>query len=235
MNLILFDCDGTIVDSQHMIVAAMTGAFAEVGLAAPPRADILSVVGLSLVPAVTRLLPVDSEADLAEDLAERYKAQFRILRSDPVNHEPLYPGAREVIEALAGRPDIVLGVATGKSRRGVDALFDRERLTDLFVTIQTADEHPSKPHPSMILEALRETSVAAQHAVMIGDTTFDVEMARSAGVAPIGVAWGYHDVEGLRAAGAAAIAASYGEVPALVDRELGASGRSRSGVRADHE
>jgi phosphoglycolate phosphatase len=220
MKLVLFDCDGTIVDSQHMIVAAMRGAFAEVGLVAPPRETILSVVGLSLGVAVGRLVPATVEPDAIADLAARYKSRFQELRRDPVNHEPLYPGARDVIEALAACDDVVLGVATGKSRRGVDALFAREGFTGLFATIQTADEHPSKPHPAMVHQALRETVGRPDAAVMIGDTTFDMEMARAAGVVPLGVAWGYHDVAALQAAGAVAIATAYGELPDLLARHL---------------
>jgi phosphoglycolate phosphatase len=219
-KLVLFDCDGTIVDSQHMIVAAMTGAFAEVGLVAPPRADILSVVGLSLIPAVTRLLPADVAPDVVREVVELYKNGFQVLRRDPINHEPLYPGAREVIHALAAREDVVLGVATGKSRRGVDVLFEREGLTDLFVTIQTADDHPSKPHPSMIHRALAETTAGADRTVMIGDTTYDIEMARAAGVTAIGVSWGYHQVEDLALAGAAAIAVVYDDLPGLIEHHL---------------
>jgi phosphoglycolate phosphatase len=217
MKLILFDCDGTIVDSQHVIVAAMEGAFASAGLVPPARADILGVVGLSLVPAVAQLLPRGTSERLAVELAEAYKTGFQTLRRDPSNHEPLYPGAREVIHAFAARDDVVLGVATGKSRRGVDVLFERERLAGLFQTIQTADDHPSKPDPSMIVKALAETGTTAADAVMIGDTTYDILMARAAGVRPIGVAWGYHEVEALHAAGATAIARHYEDLPLLVD------------------
>lgn len=233
MILVLFDCDGTIVDSQHIIVAAMTDAFTSVGLEAPARPDILSIVGLSLVPAVSRLLPAGAETALAEDLADRYKSAFRDLRLDPRNHEPLYPGARDVIEELARRDDVILGVATGKSRRGVDALFMREGLADLFTTIQTADDHPSKPHPSMIRQALAETSVAPSRAVMIGDTTFDMEMALAAGVVPLGVSWGYHDVDMLRSCGAASIAEDYRDVPSLIEKHVGgaaAAPRGRTGL-----
>jgi phosphoglycolate phosphatase len=223
MKLVIFDCDGTIVDSQHMIVAAMQGAFNKVGLVPPPRGEILSVVGLSLVPAVGRLLPGGGEPGLAEHLAELYKGAFQALRRDPLNHEPLYPGARAVIEGFAAREDIVLGVATGKSRRGVAALFEREGLDGLFATIQTADDHPSKPHPSMIHRALSEAVVSPESAVMIGDTTYDIEMARAAGVVPLGVSWGYHDVEALELAGAAAIATVYEDIPGLVMRHLEAA------------
>src|SRR5690606_11825217 len=112
----------------------------------------------------------------------------------------------KLIETLAGRGDIVLGVATGKSRRGVAALFEREGLSDLFMTIQTADDHPSKPHPSMILKAMAETGCAPAETVMVRDTTFDIEMALSAGVGAVGVDWGYHPGEALIAAGAHAVA-----------------------------
>lgn len=217
MNLILFDCDGTIVDSQHIIVAAMERAFTANGLPVPGRAGILSVVGLSLVPAVTRLLPADTDPVLAQRLAEAYKQGFQGLRGDPAHHEPLYPGARETITALAARDDCVLGIATGKSRRGVDVLLEREGFHGLFATIQTADDHPSKPHPSMILKALAETGAQPAQAVMIGDTTYDMEMARAAGVAALGVAWGYHDALALNAAGARMVIGHYGELPRAVD------------------
>ncbi len=217
MKLIIFDCDGTIVDSQHVIVSAMETAFRHEGLPTPARADILGVVGLSLVPAIARLLPEPDEIKIAQRLAETYKDAFQILRRDPANHEPLYPGARDVIAGLAQRDGIVLGIATGKSRRGVDVLFEREALGVYFQTIQTADEHPSKPHPSMIHRALAETRSSAPNAVMIGDTTFDMDMARAAHVAALGVAWGYHDMSELEAAGALAVAADYHALPDAID------------------
>ena len=125
-----------------------------------------------------------------------------------------------MIEALAARDDVILGVATGKSRRGVDVLFEREGFCRLFATIQTADDHPSKPHPSMILEAMRQTASSPAQAVMIGDTTYDMEMARAAGVTALGVAWGYHDVTDLHSAGAHRVLHSYAEVEAAIDRAL---------------
>jgi phosphoglycolate phosphatase len=217
MKLILFDCDGTIVDSQHVIVAAMEAAFNEARLPLPPRADILSVVGLSLLPAVARLLPDPADTTTAKRLADTYKGAFHMLRQNPANHEPLYSGAREAIQLLASREDLVLGIATGKSRRGVDVLFEREGLGAYFQTIQTADDHPSKPHPSMVLRAIAETGTAAQDAVMVGDTTYDIDMARAAGVTALGVAWGYHDASELTASGAWAVLNTYSALPAAID------------------
>lgn len=219
MNLVIFDCDGTIVDSQHMIVAAMDRAFAAHGLVTLPRERTLLIVGLSLNQAIGRLLS-DGDAALNDAVAQAYKAAFFELRQDPANHEPLYPGAVEAIKLLSARPDTVLGIATGKSRRGVDALFDRMDLHPHFVTIQTADGHPSKPHPSMIRTAIQETGATAASTVMIGDTTFDIEMAKNAEVAGIGVAWGYHPVDQLKLAGAHAIITAYDELIPAIDRLL---------------
>jgi phosphoglycolate phosphatase len=219
MNLIIFDCDGTIVDSQHVIVAAMDRAFETHGLAALPRAKTLSIVGLSLHVAVARLLP-EADAGLVDKVTQSYKAAFGDLRRDPANHEPAYPGAIDVIRRLSERRDTVLGIATGKSQRGVKAIFDRFDLHPHFVTIQTADTHPSKPHPSMIMRAVQETGATVASTVMIGDTTFDIEMAKNADVAGIGVAWGYHPVESLKSAGAHAIVGDYGDLIGVIDRLL---------------
>lgn len=219
MNLVIFDCDGTIVDSQHMIVAAMDRAFGAHGLEVLPRTRTLSIVGLSLDQAIGRLLPT-ADASLIERVAQDYKAAFFELRRDPAHHEPLYPGAIEAIRALSARPGTVLGVATGKSRRGVDAIFERAGLHPHFVTIQTADGHPSKPHPSMIRTAIQETGATAAETVMIGDTTFDIEMAKNAEVASIGVTWGYHPVDHLQLAGAHAIVAAYEDLIPAIDRIL---------------
>jgi len=220
MKLIIFDCDGTIVDSQHMIVAAMSRAFSEAGLSAPDRTAILDVVGLSLEPAVARLVPGATNPASVRGLAEAYKRAFQDLRRDPLNFEPLYPGARETLVELGRCPGVTLGIATGKSIRGVDAVLKREQLDGLFATIQTADTHPSKPHPSMIQAALAETGAEPDAAVMIGDTTYDIEMARAAGVAALGVAWGYHAPAALTGAGASTVLSDYSQLTAAIDAIL---------------
>lgn len=193
LRLIIFDVDGTLVDSQGDIVAAMTHAFDGIAAPVPARADILGIVGLSLDVAMARLAPDLTGADHAR-LVTGYKAAYMELRKQAgaAQSSPLYPGARAALDLLEAQPDTLLGVATGKSKRGLDKLLEGHGMQRLFVTQQVADFHPSKPHPSMIHAALSETGVEAVNAVMIGDTSFDMEMARAAGVAGIGVSWGYH-------------------------------------------
>jgi len=215
MILVLFDCDGTLVDSQNMIVEAMGRAFDLRGEARPARADILSIVGLSLEHAIARLTgtPVN-ERVLA--LVDAYKASFHTLRADPAYHEPLYPGARAAIEQLAEMDDVLLGVATGKSQRGLRAVLELHGIERHFATLQTAEDAPSKPHPEMIYRAQRETGADKRDTVVIGDTTFDMEMAKNANSHAIGVSWGYHSREYLAAAGAVRILNDFSElVPAL--------------------
>jgi phosphoglycolate phosphatase len=211
LYLVIFDVDGTLVDSQHMIVAGMTRAFAEHDLAAPSRDAVLGIVGLSLVEAVRKLLP-DHLAPRAADIAVSYKAAFHVLRQENKGLEPLYPGARAALDQFAGRNDVLLGIATGKSKRGVAGILDLHDLHGRFVTIQTADDHPSKPHPSMVATALGETGVRPERAVMIGDSTYDITMARSAGVRALGVSWGYHAPVDLVAAGAHVLVERYEDV-----------------------
>ncbi|WP_295557320.1 HAD-IA family hydrolase [uncultured Hyphomicrobium sp.] len=217
-KLVIFDCDGTLVDSQHAIVAAMTDAFASEGLSPPPRERIVNVVGLSLAIAVARLVPEGSDLDRVDRLTESYKAAFAERRRQPGHSEPLYDGVRSTLQRLAARDDVQLAIATGKSRRGVNAVLERERLTELFVSIQTADTHPSKPHPSMILAAMDETAAAPADTVMIGDTVYDIEMAHAAGTPSIGVTWGYHPEAALRDAGAHDVTADCPALERALDR-----------------
>ena len=201
LRLVIFDVDGTLVDSQAQIVAAMTTAFQTLDLPVPQRERILSIIGLSLEQAMLRLAS-DQDRDVHAALVKYYREAFmdNRLRSGADGVPPLYPGARDALETLSDRDDVLLGIATGKSRRGLHALIEVHELEGMFVTSQVADDHPSKPHPSMILTALAETGVDARDAVMIGDTSFDMDMARSAGVAALAVGWGYHPAKVLRQA-----------------------------------
>ncbi|MGI9403250.1 MAG: HAD-IA family hydrolase [Hyphomicrobium sp.] len=216
MKLVILDCDGTIVDSQNGICEAMTHTFLGLGLAAPTRAEMLAVVGLSL-PEAFEILAREHDDEIRAALAERYRMSFRELKRDPAHHEPLFEGISDVIEQFSAREDVVLGIATGKSRRGIDRLFEREGWAQHFHTIQTADDHPSKPHPAMIQAAMAETGVGPARTVMVGDTTFDMEMAVEAGAGALGAGWGYHQPDELRAAGAQAIVETCRGLPAEVD------------------
>ena len=216
MKLILFDVDGTLVDSQHMIYAAMSQAYRDNGLACPPAAEVRSIIGLSLQEAFHRLSagtdqPIDS-------LTASYRKAFFALRETDAVASPLFPGARETIDRLMRRPDLALGIATGKSRRGIAAILEQYDLKDAFVTIQTADSSPSKPHPGMVLEAMRESGIGAESTAVVGDTVFDMQMAQAAGTTGIGVAWGYHPVAELHAAGARAVADSFSALEAMLNR-----------------
>jgi phosphoglycolate phosphatase len=221
LRLALFDCDGTLVDSQHAIVAAMADAFHNEGLAAPEPASVRQVVGLSLVEAVARLSP-GAEPAVHERLSERYKQAFHRQRSAGLHPEPLYPGLRAALDTL-GREGVVLGVATGKSRRGLDAVLNHHGLTGRFATLQTADTGPGKPDPDMVFRALAESGAEAADTVMIGDTVYDIEMARRAGVGALGVSWGYHEVDWLRRAGAHRVVDAGDELAAAVLELLAAN------------
>ncbi|MEL7166024.1 MAG: HAD-IA family hydrolase [Pseudomonadota bacterium] len=193
LRLVVFDVDGTLVDSQADIVASVTEAFITQEREAPSRSLIVSTIGMSLPATMARLAP-DSGADGVDALVEAYKQSYMRRRAETGSRHssPLFPGARDMLDQLNAQPETLLAVATGKSRRGLRILIEGHGLGGLFQSHQCADDHPSKPHPSMLLAALSETGIAAQDAVMVGDTTYDRDMAAAAGVAFIGVSWGYH-------------------------------------------
>jgi phosphoglycolate phosphatase len=213
-RLAIFDCDGTLVDGQVNICLAMEDCFARAGLPAPCRHAARRVVGLSLVEAMRAMLP-DAEPAFHVTLAEDYKLAFQRLRGNGLVDEPLYGGVAELVDTLEDE-GWLLGVATGKSDRGLGLCLDHHGLSRRFVTLQTADRHPSKPHPSMIEQAIADAGAAPETTIMIGDTSFDMAMARAAGVTAIGVGWGYHDAEELREAGAHHIAGHPSEIVELI-------------------
>ncbi|GAA0735546.1 HAD-IA family hydrolase [Sphingomonas japonica] len=203
-RLALFDCDGTLVDSQANICRAMEDAFDHHRLDPPGRDAIRRIVGLSLVEAMAALVPHADDA-LHRALADRYKSGFQALRSNGgLLAEPLYDGIADALEAIEDA-GWVLGVATGKSDRGLALILAHHGLDARFVTLQTADRHPSKPHPAMAAAAMAEAGAVPATTVMIGDTSYDMAMAVAAGAHPLGVAWGYHAPGELRAAGAAVV------------------------------
>lgn len=223
MKLVIFDVDGTLVDSQAHIVASMVAAFDEVKQPVPSRDTLLSIVGLSLPIAMRELAPDVSDQQLSL-MVDAYKEAFQEHRlKQGAAASPLYPGARDAIAALAARDDVLMSIATGKSRRGLDALMEAWEFSGVFVSAECADDHPSKPHPSMVFQCLVDADVAAQDAVVIGDTSYDMEMARAARAKSIGVNWGYHSPDVLFASGATVVLEKFAELePALDDMWKGA-------------
>jgi phosphoglycolate phosphatase len=217
VRLAIFDVDGTLVDSGAMIAASLTTAFRTEGLPVPDRTHMMSIVGLSLVDAMRALVP---EADHAvhERLGAAYKQVFWEHRAAGNHTEELFAGAHDLLAKLRARDDVLLGIATGKSRRGVAHLMEKHGYEGWFATVQTSDKHPSKPHPSMIVTALSETGLAPAAAVMIGDTSYDIVMARAAGVKAAGVAWGNHPADQLRRAGAHTISNDFKELELYLEQ-----------------
>lgn len=213
-RLVVFDCDGTLVDSQHVIVEAMNTAFRTHSLQEPEAAATRRTVGLPLGEAIGRLLPDGSENRL-EDVVGSYKEASFALRNQPGHEEPLYPGVVNVLEMLLEQ-EFKLGVATGKSRRGLLATLERHGLSDHFVTLKTADDGPGKPNPDILNDAMAETGAAPETTIMIGDTTFDIAMAVRARAKSIGVVWGYHAPDELVAVGATQIAQTFEDLPAVI-------------------
>lgn len=200
LRLVLFDVDGTLVDSQHAIVGAAHRGADAVGLPRAPREAVLGIVGLSLPDAVAVLYP-DAVPELQARMVAAYKQAYFDGRAE-AEQPPLFPGADQTMRALHARDEVLLGTATGMSRRGMNSVERIYGLKGLFATTQTADENPSKPNPAMVLAALADTGVDAGNAVFVGDTVYDMEAGRAAGVACVGVSWGYHSADDLTAAGA---------------------------------
>lgn len=213
-RLIVFDCDGTLVDSQHMIVAAMAAAWRSLDLPEPDPGAVRRVVGLTLEQAMLVLRP-DADERLVARLAAAYRREAVAQRQREDYHEPLFPGIREALDAIAGR-EVLLGIATGKNRRGLLYTLERHGLADRFVTLQTADRAPSKPHPAMLHQAMAEVGADPGSTVLVGDTSFDMEMALNARAAAIGAGWGYHAPDELVRAGAGVVVMSPAELPAVL-------------------
>jgi phosphoglycolate phosphatase len=218
VRLAVFDCDGTLVDGQADVCWAMERAFARAGLPAPDNQVVRRIVGLSLPVAVRQLAPALSE-DQVSAVTEFYRSSFRARREEGLLDEPLYDGIADLLHTLRDG-GWSLAVATGKSDRGLAACLATHGIADLFVSLQTADRHPSKPHPAMLEAALFEAGAQPAQAVMIGDTSFDMLMARSIGVPAIGVSWGYHAPHELIASGAVRVADNAAALAAALDEAL---------------
>jgi len=217
MDLIIFDLDGTLINSEAILLGAQIETFARHGLTHPGREAGLGIVGLTLNVALMRLAGLDQPDEaLTETYREVFGAMRRQAETDASLDEPLFPGVAETLALLAARPGLKLGIATGKSRRGAEYIVERHGWQDLFATIQTADDAPSKPHPGMILRAMAETGAVPERTAMVGDSSFDIEMAVAAGVAPVAVSWGFQPVAGLVALGAKHVLDSFADLPGVL-------------------
>jgi phosphoglycolate phosphatase len=204
MKLIIFDFDGTLVDSRRLIWELHRLVFDEFGLPCPSREQSLALIGISLDKVLAQLAgPVAP----VEQMIDAYGRLLPKLREDAEFADAPFDGVTELLATLAARPHTQLGIATGHVLQAIEPVLKTLGWREYFCNLQSADRAPSKPHPGMLLRALSETNTRAEDAVMIGDTVFDMEMACAAGVEGIGVAWGYHGRERLLSAGAAHVVA----------------------------
>lgn len=219
MKLVVFDMDGTLIDTQALITEHMATTFLGAGLTPPTAAASRRVIGLSLPIALARLAHSDDPV-LIDKLVNDYKAHYRASLLTEDSREGLFPGAMDALDALKARDDVLLGIATGKGLNGVHRILELHGLTDYFVTLQTPDHNPSKPHPGMLETAMRETGATPEQTVMIGDTTFDIEMGVAAKTRSIGVTWGYHEPRELIAVGADTMIDRYDQLVEAIDKLL---------------
>jgi len=217
MDLIIFDLDGTLINSEAIILGTQFETFRRCGRVHPGREAGLGIVGLTLDIAMAQLAGLDEPDDV---LTETYREVFNAMRlqaqTDPSLDEPLYPGVAETLMELKHRAGLKLGIATGKSRKGLDFAVERHGWQGLFDTVQSADDAPSKPHPGMILRAMAETGAAPERTAMVGDSSFDIEMAVAAGVTPVAVSWGFQPVAKLVSLGARHVLKDFTELPATL-------------------
>ena len=224
MRLIIFDADGTMINSQAIILEAFSRVFTEFGYAVPERQTVLSLIGITLNQLFSRLLdrPIDDEI---ERMCESYKKRSTQLQKLPHLHSPLYAGITQVFETLSSQPETLLAIATGKTTRGLISMIDTHGFRDKLVAWRTADDCPSKPHPAMILECCEETGCIPSRTVMVGDSSYDMEMANQAGAKALGVSWGYQQVASLENAGAGAIVSHPVHLPGAIDAVLESGGQ----------
>ena len=218
IKLAIFDCDGTLVDSGATIHSALRTTFDAHGLDCPPRHVTKKVIGLSLEQAMAALVP---DADHGA-LSSTYRNAFMAMRGAGQVEEPLFDGIVDLLDRME-KDDWLLGVATGKSERGLRHCLHSHGLLDRFVTLQTSDRNPSKPHPAMALSAMADVGAEPARTIFIGDTGWDMGCARSAGVGAIGAGWGYHDAEELAAEGAHAVAERPSDVIVMAGEWIGRS------------
>ncbi len=222
-RLLVFDWDGTLMDSAASIAACMLESFRDLGLEAPPEEDLRATIGLSLDDTLHRLLPGCSQAEGQRWIAAYRQHWFATYRNPP----SLFAPVPETLDVLAGQ-NYFLAVATGKGREGLDRDLDATGLACHFLTTRTAADAPSKPHPQMLLDSMAELGVGGEETLMVGDTTFDLMMARSAGVAAVAVLTGAHRRPQLMECGALDCLETVGQLPGWLGHRKGRASTSLS-------
>ncbi|OQP88422.1 HAD family hydrolase [Rhizobium rhizosphaerae] len=215
MKLVLFDCDGTLVDSARLIHEVMARTFEAFALPRPALEETKSIIGLTLDIAIARLMGQPHVDSRASAMAEHYKSIFAPVRSDGFA-EPLFAGIAEMMAALRAEEHLLIGAVTGKSRRGLNVISAAHGFDKTFTVSRTADDCPSKPHPAMVSECCAEMGIDPRDTVVIGDAIYDMQMAKSAGAMAVGVAWGYASVPQLVEAGADRIVTDPREITELL-------------------
>ena len=218
-KLVLFDVDGTLLDSRIDKINCVTELFTHHDLAVPSEGAILGATGLTLDKYYERLLGPDN-AHLTARLCEAHNARKASERAAGRGLDPMFDGADKTLDRLGERGDIILGIATGKSTSGVVYMLEGNGILGHFKTIQTADTAPSKPDPAMLLQAAQELAIPKERAVLIGDAQIDMRMASNGGIRSIGVSWGFHSVQELEQAGADAIVESWEDLIPAIDNLL---------------
>jgi len=216
MKLVLFDCDGTLVDSGGLIHEVMARTFVDFNLTPPTPAATRSIIGLTLDIAIAHLRGEQHASDLDFAMTARYKELYGPVRAEPGFQEPVYEGIKAMIDVLTQREDYILGAVTGKSRRGLNLICDTHGFSKAFFVSRTSDDCPSKPHPAMVTECCDVAGIEPKDTIVIGDAIYDMQMARAAGAKALGVSWGYGQTADLWTHGAHAVADHPSEIPDLI-------------------
>ncbi len=219
MRLIIFDCDGTLVDSQKSIMNAIVTAWEGFGLNPPKLSSVLQVIGLTIQDSVRVLEPNLNENDYGKLEKEFYSA-FVNLNEQAKIEEELFPNVVETLNVLNDDKSY-LAVLTGKGKLGLQNTFKNKNIGEYFISTKTSDCGPGKPNPQTMNELIAELGVEKENVVMIGDTTHDILTAKNAGVKSIGVSFGYHSVSELVNAGADEIVDDFSNLPSVIDTLLG--------------
>lgn len=219
MRLVIFDLDGTLIDSVALIVETVTNTFLSVGEPVPGERAIRAISGITARDALVILAP-SATPERIDVLLESYRAHYHGAKG--IEREPMFEGALEALDRLQASRDTILAVATGKGYRGAITLLESHGVIGRFHSIQTPDHNRGKPDPQMIATAMDRAGATRTQTVMIGDTIHDMRMARAAGVKAIGVSWGYHERAELEAEGADIVIDSFDKLDGAIEQLLGA-------------